>query len=241
MHLSTSEQQLVASVSRKDAVLQILRSAITDGRLAPGEKLDQNAIAANMGVSRMPVREALKQLQSEGLVVVYPYRGVEVARLDPAAITEMFEIRIVLEQLALSRAVPELRQSTLGKMEAILAEMDTLLGTPAAGDPWMSLNAEFHALINGSSDWPHLLETIEQYRSNVERYVRSYFHHGGRAQSQREHWELLEACRHHRVEAAQAIIAKHLRNTATTLTKAIAAEETAGALFGSGAAPVSGA
>lgn len=225
MKLSIEEQQLVAGVSRKDAVLQILRASITDGRLAPGLRLDQNEIAAELGVSRMPVREALKQLQAEGLVVVYPYRGVEVSRLDPAAIVELFETRIVLEKLALSRAIPALRQGTLSKLDQILRQMDALLEQPTSDDPWMRLNAEFHGLINGASDWPRLMETIEQYRSNVERYVRAYFSHGGRAQSQREHWDLFEACRRHDVAGAQAIIASHLRNTETTLTAAISAEE----------------
>jgi DNA-binding GntR family transcriptional regulator len=224
MQLSDAERGLVETVSRKDAVLRILRAAITDGRLAPGERLDQNELAARFAVSRMPVREALKQLQTEGLVVVYPYRGVEVARLDPATIVEMFEVRIVLEQLALSRAVPLLKTAALDEMGEILARMDPLLDQPSADDPWMSLNARFHALANGASDWPHLLETIAQYRSNVERYVRSYFHHGGRAQSQHEHRELFRACRARDVAKAQAVIALHLRNTAMTLTNAIASE-----------------
>ncbi|WP_082653303.1 GntR family transcriptional regulator [Aureimonas sp. AU22] len=224
MRLSDAEQGLVETVSRKDAVLRILRGAITDGRLAPGERLDQNELAERFGVSRMPVREALKQLQVEGLVVVYPRRGVEVARLDPSTIVEMFEVRIALEQLALSRGVPLLKSASLDEMEEVLIQMDGLLGEPSADDPWMTLNGRFHALANGASEWPHLLETISQYRSNVERYVRSYFHHGGRAQSQDEHWQLLRACRERDVPKAQAVIALHLRNTAVTLTTAIASE-----------------
>ncbi len=87
MRLTPEEQQLVTMpISRKDAVLRLLRNAIIDGRLPAGARLDQNELASRLGVSRMPVREALKQLETEKLVVVFPYRGVEVARLDPATI-----------------------------------------------------------------------------------------------------------------------------------------------------------
>jgi DNA-binding GntR family transcriptional regulator len=105
IELSQEEARLISQpMSRKDIVLGLIRSAIVDGRLPAGIKLDQNEIAATLGVSRMPVREALKQLQAEGLVVVYPYRGVEVARLDPADIREMFAIRGSLERLAVGKA-----------------------------------------------------------------------------------------------------------------------------------------
>src|SRR5690606_11031559 len=129
LRLSPDEMQLVTQPSsRKDIVLGLIRSAIVDGRLPAGIKLDQNEIAATLGVSRMPVREALKQLQAEGLVVVYPYRGVEVAALDTADIREMFAVRGALERLAGGKALENLGPADFRKMREIIPVMDALVG-----------------------------------------------------------------------------------------------------------------
>ncbi|WP_181706788.1 GntR family transcriptional regulator [Chthonobacter rhizosphaerae] len=230
MDLTEAERSAVRSVSRKDAVLAVLRAGIIDGRLGPGARLDQNEIAQSLGVSRMPVREALKQLETEGLVVVYPYRGVEVARLDPEAITELFGIRIALERLAVSRAAVNLTAPHLKAMQAILKKMDRSVTLGGVDDPWMRQNREFHTIINEASDWPRLVETIDQFRSNVERYVRYYLRTRGREQSQLEHWQLYEACARRDSAAAAAMIEQHLQNTADALIGAIGAGEAAPAL-----------
>lgn len=222
MELTAEERQLVtAPISRKDAVLKLLRNAIVDGRLPAGQRLDQNELAARLGVSRMPVREALKQLEVEKLVVVFPYRGVEVASLDPATIVEMFEIRVTLERLAVGRAVECLSKPDLDTMRHTLEQMDGYLDDLDSSAPWMELNQRFHATINSAGGWPHLVETIDQYRGNVERYVRFYLSAGGRAGSQQEHWELMTACEKRDLAGAQAVIEKHLRNTAAALLEAI--------------------
>lgn len=222
MELTPEERQLVtAPISRKDAVLRLLRNAIIDGRLPAGKRLDQNELASTLGVSRMPVREALKQLEAEKLVVVFPYRGVEVASLDPATILEMFEIRIALERLAVGKAVQCLTPADFRSMRKTLKMMDRNLDRPDRSALWMQLNHRFHATINSSPGWPHLVETIDQYRGNVERYVRIYLSAGGLIRSQQEHWELLAACEARDGHAAQAVIEKHLRNTATALIDAI--------------------
>ncbi|WP_127754785.1 GntR family transcriptional regulator [Devosia sp. 1566] len=224
INFTADEQKLLAAVSRKDTVLQLIRAAIVDGRLPAGTRLDQNELAAQLGVSRMPVREALKQLETERLVVVYPYRGVEVSRLEPKEIFEMFEIRIALERLAVSRAATVMTPSHFSRLRAVLSEMDQHLVPVADGDPWMDLNQSFHGIMNDATGWPHLVETINQYRSNVERYVRYYFALRGREQSQKEHWDLLAACERRDIVAAQLTIEQHLRNTATTLVEAVEAD-----------------
>lgn len=226
IELSLEEARLISQpMSRKDIVLGLIRSAIVDGRLAAGVKLDQNEIAATLGVSRMPVREALKQLQAEGLVVVYPYRGVEVARLDPADIREMFAIRGTLERLAVGKALEHLRPKDFRAMRENLEAMDRLIDEEAANDTWSELNRKFHSSINDACGWPRLLETIDQFRSNVERYVRLYISVRGREQSQREHWDLLGACERNDTAKAQDIIEAHSRNTAEYLINAIEMSE----------------
>jgi DNA-binding GntR family transcriptional regulator len=221
---TADEQKLMSAVSRKDTVLQLIRAAIVDGRLPAGTRLDQNELAAQLGVSRMPVREALKQLETERLVVVYPYRGVEVSRLEPSEISEMFEIRVALERLAVKRAASVMTPSHFSRLRAVLAEMDQHLVPMVEGDPWMDLNQSFHGIMNEATGWPHLVETINQYRANVERYVRYYFALRGREQSQKEHWDLLTACENRDIVVAQQTIEQHLRNTATTLVEAVRAD-----------------
>jgi len=220
--LTQDERQLIkAPSSRKDVVVSLLRNAIRDGRLAAGSRLDQNEIAASLGVSRMPVREALKQLELEGLVAVYPYRGVEVARLEHAQIDELFAIRIALEKLAVERAVTNLKPRQFVRLRGILATMDQLVDSADDDERWMRLNNSFHATINEACCWPRLIALIEQHRDNVDRYVRSYLRLSGRQQPQSEHWELLEACVSENAAAAQEVIGRHLANTARALADAL--------------------
>ncbi len=220
--LSEAEQSFVAQhMSRKDVVLKLLRAAIVDGRLAPGQKLDQNEIAARFNVSRMPVREALKQLESEGLVVVYPYRGVEVAQLDIDEVSELFAIRGSLERLAVGRAVDMLRQPTFERLREILESMDKMVGKEAGQNDWSAANREFHDIINGASGWPRLLDSIATFRDKVDRYVRLYFSMGGRAQSQIEHWALLQALEARDRLQAEKLIEDHSNSTAKLLIQTI--------------------
>src|SRR5690349_4787840 len=89
-----------------DTVANGLRAALQAGRWRPGDALRQEELAAEFGVSRIPVREALSRLQSEGLLVVEPNRGAFVPALTPADVTEIFDLRVLLETDALRRAVP---------------------------------------------------------------------------------------------------------------------------------------
>lgn len=224
MRLKEDEARLIAGqMSRKDAVHKVIRAAILDGRLAAGMRLNQDEIAADLDVSRMPVREALKQLEKEGLITFYPYRGVEVARLGPGDIEEMFAIRIALEQLAVERAAQMLTSTDVTRMKQILKRMDQLTedgGTQSTG-LWMELNEDYHRIINNAAGWPRLIENIEDLRANVGRYVQMYLELRGRDQPQQEHWALCEALERGDVDLAKDLIAQHLKNTATELTKAL--------------------
>lgn len=222
MKLSREEKQLIkAPLSRKDAVLSLLRNAIMDGRLEAGSRLDQNEIAASFGVSRMPVREALKQLELEGLVAVYPYRGVEVASLKAEELDDLFAIRIALERQAVGEAARKLKPRQIARLRTVLLTMDDLVENRTDDDEWMQLNHEFHSIINAACGRPRLLALIDQYRANVDRYVRSYLRLHGRQQSQDEHWDLLEACAEGRSAAAQKAIERHLKTTAEALVAAL--------------------
>src|SRR6266852_9187131 len=102
------ERQTVAS-----ATTRALREKILSGEIGDGEQLRQDALAAEYGVSRIPLREALRQLEAEGLVSFYPHRGAVVSTLSLAEIEELFEIRALIEPDMLRRAIPKLSEEDL--------------------------------------------------------------------------------------------------------------------------------
>lgn len=200
--------------SRTDIVADALREAIISGALEAGQRLNLDELSEHFGVSRMPVREAIKQLETEGLVKVYPYRGVEVTSLEADDLEELFGLRKVLEQTAVERAVDFLGQINLDEMKKTLELMDQL---NADEDQWMALNARFHEIINTAAGWPKLLEMINVLRGNVDRYVRMYVSNQGREISQKQHWALYDACVERDAKRARKIIAEHVTDTAAAL------------------------
>ncbi len=188
-------------------VAEVLREAILRGILTAGQQLRQDEIARELGVSHIPVREALRQLEAEGLVRLRPYRGFEVSELSPEEVEELYEIRIPLECQALRLAMPHLTEEDLRRAEEILDAID------AEADPsaWSQLNTEFHAVLYAPSRRQRLLNLIRTLRTNVDRYLRLYISVMQRKQySQREHRKILEAVRRRDVAAAVEALEEHL-------------------------------
>jgi len=188
-------------------VADVLREAILRGILLAGQQLRQDEIARELGVSHIPVREALRQLEAEGLVRLRPYRGFEVSELSPEEVEELYEIRIPLECQALRLALPHLTDEDLERAEQILDAID------AEGDPsaWSELNTEFHAVLYAPSRRQRLLNLIRTLRTNVDRYLRLYISVMQRKQySQREHRKILEAVRRRDAAGAVAALEEHL-------------------------------
>jgi DNA-binding GntR family transcriptional regulator len=210
--------------SRKDAVVTALRESILASELPAGSRLNLDEIADRIGVSRMPVREAVKQLEAEGLVTIYPHRGIEVSRLDIADIKEIFDIRIVLETRAVELAIPRLTEMELDSIETILTRMDHP-GT--TGKAWREQNQKFHHAINVASGSPRLVSLIEGLRANVERYVRAYLAMRGYDHPQRQHHALFAACRSRDIPKAKTILRKHFADTSRMLVAALSGEQEA--------------
>lgn len=195
-------------------VAEVLREAILRNVLTGGQQLRQDEIAAHLGVSRIPVREALRQLEAEGLVTFFPHRGAVVSELSHQEVQEIYEIRIPLEATALRLALPRLTQQDLERAEAILEAIDR--ETEVA--KWSGLNREFHTILYAPADRPRLLALINTLRTNVERYQRIYIslmQH--KVNSQREHRQILEACRRRDVGTAVQALESHLGQAAQEL------------------------
>jgi DNA-binding GntR family transcriptional regulator len=208
----------------QEIVAKALRDAIVTGRLKGGERLHQDGIASKLGVSRMPVREALRQLESEGLVVFTPHRRVSVADLSPDELREIYEIRIALELLALDLAVPRLSAQHLTRLGAVLDQMDRVT------DPgrWLDLNRTFHGLLYGASRRSRLCALIDSLRGNVDRYLRIFVSRvERRAHAQAEHRRILRACRRGQSADAKHALRRHLDETLHQLEAFLRSRNTA--------------
>lgn len=188
-------------------VAQALRKAILKGVIKGGQVLRQEELAAAFGVSRIPVREAFRQLEAEGLIKLYPHRGAVVNSLSALEVQELFEIRLPLETTALRLAIPNLTAADIQKATAILALADQ---EPANGR-WGELNWEFHAALYAAARRPRLLAMLVNLQQNVDRYMRLVLTGlAYQAHSQAEHYRLLEACRNKEVEKAVTLLAAHI-------------------------------
>lgn len=218
------------AVSRPGAshemVADVVREAIVSGLLRPGQALPQHEIAAELQVSHIPVREALRQLQSEGLVTYQANRGVVVATLDAAEVREVYEIRRVLETAALGWAVPKLTDATLARAAELLAAAEAT--TDAA--EWGRLDVEFHDVIYDLDDRPRMHALIEGYLRRVDRYWNSLglmLKH--RAAFEQDHRALLLALQRHDHVIALSLLGEHLTRASDLLITELAARSTADA------------
>ena len=197
-----------ARKTMQETIADSLRTAIVQGMLKPGERLDQTELANLFGISRVPVREALRTLEAEGLVTVYPYRWAEVSVLSPDEIKEIYQIRANLEAMALRLAIPKLNEELFQELQAILAEMVEALDEPVS---WASLNRRFHQTLYLASGRARLCNIIEMLRNTVQPYVVTDVSLPGRAQAALgEHRELLRHCQERDLEGAESLLRQHL-------------------------------
>ncbi len=199
------------------SVAAALRRRILAGGFAEGTQLRQDAIATEFGVSRIPVREALRQLEAEGLVTFFAHRGAVVSGLSLDEIREMFHIRRLLECDLLRQAVPCMDDADLARAGAVLqAHRDAL----AAGDVALygELNWRFHAALYAPAGRPKAFGIVETVNNNVDRYLRMQLTIGGASErANAEHGRILELCRVGRVEEACDLLGRHIENGGESL------------------------
>lgn len=201
-----------------EQVTNRLRAAITSGLLQPGERLNQAELADQLGVSRMPIREALHRLHSEGLVTLQPYRGAIVAGVSRHELQEIYEMRVALEALALRIGYREDRPVDLDRAEDVLRRMERA----NTSREWLQLNTEFHDLLYVGADRPLLLESIDMLRNKSDRYLRLFAEQRDRkAHAMEEHWAIIAALREGDADAAVHLLQEHLQHTITSLAQTI--------------------
>lgn len=206
----------------QDMVAGGLRGAILGGALVGGEPLRQEELAERFGVSRIPVREALRQLEGEGLVAFYPHRGAVVTSLSPFEVEEITEIRVALEPLALRRAIPLMRDEDLERAREILDRIDLEEDLRAT---WGELNWRFHEALFAPAGRPRLSALIRSQHTAFERYIRFHLSLADYDKPQREHHELLELCRRGEASSAEALITRHIQDISVLLLQHLKASQ----------------
>lgn len=203
-------------VVTNQSIADALRVEILRGKLQGGQPLRQDEIAAQFGVSKIPVREALVQLKAEGLVNFYPNRGAFVSELSAAEADEIYVMRIAVETAVLARAIPHLTVSHFKQAGEILDAIDHEDNIAN----WGELNWEFHATLYSPAGLPRVMETLRTLHTSIARYLVLYL--AGmeyQKKSQREHRALLQACRAGEAENAEDILEAHLHSASTHLIK----------------------
>ncbi|WP_211099876.1 GntR family transcriptional regulator [Azospirillum brasilense] len=199
-------------------IVDELRGAILRNQLRGGERLRQDAIATQFGVSQMIVREAFKQLSAEGFLKAEPRRGVSVAVLSADEAWEVTQLRALLECQALRWAIPNMLRADFVRCARILDELDAA----DTVDARILLNAQFHECLYAPAHRERTLALINNLRLNFERYLRYTWeetHH--LEQSQAEHRQILNLCELRDVERACDALRKHVLATGDLLVDSL--------------------
>ena len=190
-----------------EQISERMREDILSGRLAAGQRLSQEALAEQYRVSRVPVRDALRQLQADGLIDGSG-RFATVAELSVQDLEELYDMRIALEPVLSRLATPRMRPEDIEEMGRQLAVME------ASSEPspdWFSAHAAFHAGLNARAGRPRMGELVSRLRDLTERYLRVYQLIAGRtSELGREHDLIHEAVLDGDAERVGAIVAEHL-------------------------------
>lgn len=196
----------------RDVVFNTLRQAILRGELEPGERLMEIQLAQKLGVSRTPIREAIRKLELEGLVIMIPRKGAEVAHITEKDMKDVLEVRSVLEEFAISlackNATPEMITNLKASnklFEAAVVSKDVVEIVDA--------DVHFHDIIYGMTDNPRLIQIINNLREQMYRYRLEYVK-DGRTHSVliSEHNDIINKIAENDEESAKTVVRQHVNN-----------------------------
>lgn len=225
--MSSRDQRMLSSApsgtAEGEAYVFVL-GAIRRGEYRPGDRLRAETIASELGMSRMPVREAFRRLSAEGLLTIRPNRGVTVTVLSKSDVDEIFEMRSVLEGLAVRLAAPHVGSATeqglkrlLGDMEAAVEQRDV--------EEWLTLHREFHHRLCSLSGRPRLVDAIHRLHTALEPYIRLWFLNTSEPiEAKKEHEAVVDAVSTRDPVTAAAVIEAHIVNTAPDLAPYLSAD-----------------
>jgi len=208
----------------RELVLEALREAIFNGVFQPRERLMEIQIAEELGVSRTPVREALRKLELEGFIVMVPRKGAYVADLSLKDIEDVFEIRIALEGLAASLSAERITDEELEIMERLLVEKAEAIKSMNM-EKLIEVDTQFHEIIYRSSRNERLSNIISNLREQIQRFRTTSLAYPGRMQrSLEEHRSIVEAIQARDPVLAKQLVQEHIENAEHTLLETLKKE-----------------
>ena len=197
-----------------DQVAELVRQRILTGQLKGGQPIRQEHLAAELGVSRIPLREALKQLAAEGFVAITSHKGAVVAELSIAEIEELFDIRLKLEAWLLQLAISAMTDRDLAALEKNMEEQRK----PDVLPRWGDVNWRFHEIMYLPASRPITLKLLKNIHDKIDRYLRlEVTMRSGFDRALREHDSPIAFCRSRDVPAAVSLLERHIRETARGL------------------------
>jgi DNA-binding GntR family transcriptional regulator len=209
VELATEEDGRLLSSRIADEI----RSAVLRGEMRPGMRIRQELLAAEYRASRIPVREALKQLENEGLVVLAPNRGAWIADVNSEESIEVYKIREVVEPLAIFESVPNLTDADIAMLDAMIDELECTTTL----ERYLQLDREFHLRTYSRARMPQLQAMVERFWNSTQhfrrKFVRETFAKDGLPFSDPQHLLLMDTIRSRDAEGARNMVYLHIRRT----------------------------
>lgn len=195
-----------------------LRQAILDGHYAPGARVQQENLAGQHGASRLPVREALRILESEGLVTLVANTGAWVSQLSLAECEEMYQIRERIEPLLMRFSIPNLSSTEVDTLERLADEMEASTDV----EQFLRLDREFHLSSYAAAETSVLGDLVEQLWNRTQHYRRAFtrvFRSEGDRSAHYDHHLIVHAIRRGDLDEAERVLALHIRRTRLELAR----------------------
>jgi DNA-binding GntR family transcriptional regulator len=212
-------QPIGFSRSKKELVTKTLRNAILNGELIPGTRLVIDDLAKQLGVSPIPVREALQQLDADGYVAIEPYLGARVAPIEAESVVEVFSLLETMEVVSSRAACQHMADADFDVLEEILVKMDSLVADP---ELWSQENRHFHKYIcdkSGTRLVGSLMSKVLDHWDRLHRYFLTDVFARRLPQAQREHWKILKTLRTRDPAETEGVIREHAQSSLTAYTK----------------------
>jgi DNA-binding GntR family transcriptional regulator len=206
------------------AVSDRIRQDILAGVHPSGAQLRQDALAEAYGVSRIPVREALFQLESEGLILMVPHKGAVVSGLSIDEVNDVFDLRALLEPRLLASSAPKMTTEDFAKLDAIQAAFAAAIASRDITQ-WGTLNADFHMALYTRANLPRTMSTVASLLQTSDRYTRVQLSTPeAMRRAEREHAQLIAMCRARAIDKACAFLKKHVESVRKDLVKLLAGQ-----------------
>lgn len=213
---------IIIHKTRTQVVLEMIRERILSGDIKAGAPLRQSALAAELNVSRIPVREALLQLEAEGLVKFEAHKGATAAALSATQVAELFDLRALIEPDLLRQSILKITDDDIAHAQNILNDLEHSFHQPNSSNLWSTLNTSFHVSLYTAANRPNTMEIVQNLNTNCDRYIRLHLlHKGVIPKAEKEHRLLLQYCRERDSEAACKMLREHILGSAEDIIKLV--------------------